>query len=171
MVSRTGVGFEFVLGPLESEIMEAAWALGRWASVGDVVEERVRRSAAAASYSTIKNVMANLYEKGHLRKRPAGKQNEQSAFQTPRWLPRRPTIEIARAVDGQHVDGKGFRRQARERSGDRTGVAMRMAPLDSSVWNDVPTMSVARLAAAEHRKGHRPWRRLRVHSQRRTCDL
>ena len=56
--------------------MEAAWALGNWASVGEVLEERERRGAATVSYSTIKNVMANLHEKGHLRKRPAGKQNE-----------------------------------------------------------------------------------------------
>ena len=76
MASRTGAGFDFVVGPLESEIMEAAWALGRWACVSEVLEERELRGAAPVSYSTIKNVMANLHEKGHLRKRPAGKQNE-----------------------------------------------------------------------------------------------
>ncbi|MEA2666901.1 MAG: hypothetical protein QOI11_3845, partial [Candidatus Eremiobacteraeota bacterium] len=42
MASRTGVGFDFVLGPLESEIMEAAWSLGRWACVADVIEARER---------------------------------------------------------------------------------------------------------------------------------
>jgi predicted transcriptional regulator len=76
MTSRTGAGFDFVVGPLESEILEAAWALGRWAPVSDVLEERERRGGTPVSYSTIKNVMANLHEKGHLRKRPAGKQNE-----------------------------------------------------------------------------------------------
>ncbi len=76
MATRTGVGFDFVLGPLESEIMEATWSLGRWASVGDVLEQRERAGGAPATYSTIKNVIANLHEKGHLRKRPAGKQNE-----------------------------------------------------------------------------------------------
>jgi BlaI family transcriptional regulator, penicillinase repressor len=96
MASRTGVGFDFVLGPLESEIMEAAWSLGRWASVGDVLEERERRGAPAATYSTIKNVMANLHEKSHLRKRPAGKQNE--------FVPALSREEFARRAVGRVVD-------------------------------------------------------------------
>jgi BlaI family penicillinase repressor len=96
MASRTGVGFDFVLGPLESEIMEAAWSLGRWASVGEVLEERERRGASAATYSTIKNVMANLHEKSHLRKRPAGKQNE--------FVPALSREEFARRAVGRVVD-------------------------------------------------------------------
>lgn len=95
MTSRVGVGFDFVLGPLESEIMEAAWSLGRWASVGDVLEQRERRGAPVATYSTIKNVMANLHEKGHLRKRPAGKQNE--------FVPALSRDEFARRAVGRVV--------------------------------------------------------------------
>jgi predicted transcriptional regulator len=96
MASRTGAGFDFVVGPLESEILEVAWALGRWASVGDVLEERERRGASTVSYSTIKNVMANLHEKGHLRKRPAGKQNE--------FIPALSREEFARRAVGRVVD-------------------------------------------------------------------
>ncbi len=96
MASRTGVGFDFVLGPLENEIMEAAWSLANWASVGDVVDQRMRRGAAAASYSTVKNVMANLHEKGHLRKRPAGKQNE--------FIPTLSREQFARRAVGRVVD-------------------------------------------------------------------
>ena len=96
MTSRTGVGFDFVLGPLESEIMEAVWSLGRWASVGDVLEQRERLGVRAGSYSTIKNVMANLHEKGHLRKRPAGKQNE--------FVPALSREEFARRAVGRVVD-------------------------------------------------------------------
>lgn len=96
MASRTGVGFDFVLGPLENEIMEATWSLGSWVSVGDVVERRMRRGAAAASYSTVKNVMANLHEKGHLRKRSAGKQNE--------FIPVLSREEFARRAVGRVVD-------------------------------------------------------------------
>ncbi len=96
MASRTGVGFDFVLGPLENEIMEAAWSLGNWASVGDVVDQRMRKGAAAASYSTVKNVMANLHEKGHLRKRPAGKQNE--------FIPTLSREQFARRAVGRVVD-------------------------------------------------------------------
>src|ERR1700681_4042117 len=96
MASRTGVGFDFVLGPLESEIMEAAWSAGRWVSVGDILEQRERLGAAAANYSTVKNVMANLHEKGHLRKRPAGKQNE--------FVPTLSRDEFARRAVGRVVD-------------------------------------------------------------------
>jgi BlaI family penicillinase repressor len=96
MASRTGAGFDFVVGPLESEILEVAWALGRWASVGDVLEERERRGASTVTYSTIKNVMANLHEKGHLRKRPAGKQNE--------FIPALSREEFARRAVGRVVD-------------------------------------------------------------------
>jgi predicted transcriptional regulator len=90
------VGFDFVLGPLESEIMEAAWSLGRWACVADVIEARERRGAPAANYSTVKNVMANLHGKGHLRKRPAGKQNE--------FIPALARDEFARRAVGRVVD-------------------------------------------------------------------
>jgi predicted transcriptional regulator len=96
MASRTGAGFDFVVGPLESEIMEAAWSLGRWASVADVIEERERLGAPAGTYSTVKNVMANLHEKGHLRKRPAGKQNE--------FIPTLSREEFALRAIGRVVD-------------------------------------------------------------------
>jgi BlaI family transcriptional regulator, penicillinase repressor len=96
MASRVGGGFDFVIGPLESEIMEAAWSLGRWACVGDVLEERERRGGAATTYSTVKNVMSNLHEKGHLRKRSAGKQNE--------FVPVVSREEFARRAVGRVVD-------------------------------------------------------------------
>ncbi len=96
MASGSGVGFDFVLGPLENELMEAAWSLDRWASVGDVLEQRERAGATPATYSTIKNVMANLHEKGHLRKRPAGKQNE--------FVPALSRDQFARRAVGRVVD-------------------------------------------------------------------
>jgi BlaI family penicillinase repressor len=96
MTTRAGVGFDFVLGPLENELMEAAWALGRWASVGDVLERREQAGCAPANYSTIKNVIANLHDKGHLRKRPAGKQNE--------FIPAVSRDEFARRAVGRVVD-------------------------------------------------------------------
>jgi predicted transcriptional regulator len=96
MTARSGVGFDFVLGPLESEIMEAAWSAGRWVSVGDILEERERLGAPAANYSTVKNVTANLHEKGHLRKRAAGKQNE--------FVPTLSRDDFARRAVGRVVD-------------------------------------------------------------------
>ena len=96
MASRSGVGFDFILGPLESEIMEAAWSLGGWASVADVLAARERTGAAHATYSTVKNVMANLHDKGHLQKRAAGKQNE--------FLPAVSRDAFARRAVGRVMD-------------------------------------------------------------------
>ncbi len=74
MATKRDPGFDFALGPLESEVMEIAWALGDWVTVADVVEERERRGTSSV-YSTVKAVMQNLHDKGHLKKRPQGKQN------------------------------------------------------------------------------------------------
>ncbi len=73
MVTKSA-GFGFVLGPLESEVMEDLWARGGWVTVSEVMAERERRGNELA-YSTIKAVMQNLHNKGHLKKRPDGKQN------------------------------------------------------------------------------------------------
>jgi predicted transcriptional regulator len=75
MTYKRAPGFDFALGPLESEVMEIAWALGDWVTVSEVVEERARRGTPSV-YSTVKAVMQNLHDKGHLEKRPQGKQNE-----------------------------------------------------------------------------------------------
>jgi predicted transcriptional regulator len=67
--------FDFALGPLESEVMEATWKLGGWVTIADVLEERERSGGSKLAYSTIKAVVSNLHDKGHLRKRSEGKQN------------------------------------------------------------------------------------------------
>ena len=67
--------FEFALGPLESEVMEAIWRLGDWVTIADVIQERERNGGSKLAYSTIKAVVTNLHDKGHLRKRSEGKQN------------------------------------------------------------------------------------------------
>jgi predicted transcriptional regulator len=75
MAASNTSSFDFALGPLESEAMEAAWNLGGWVTVSDVIEERERRGGTTLAYSTIKAVLTNLHTKGHLDKRSAGKQN------------------------------------------------------------------------------------------------
>jgi predicted transcriptional regulator len=67
--------FNFALGPLESEVMEATWKLGGWVTIAEVLEERERNGGSRLAYSTIKAVASNLHDKGHLRKRSEGKQN------------------------------------------------------------------------------------------------
>jgi predicted transcriptional regulator len=74
-MAAKSTGFDFVLGPLESEVMEDLWARGGWVTVSEVMETREQRGNELA-YSTIKAVMQNLHDKGHLKKRPDGKQNE-----------------------------------------------------------------------------------------------
>lgn len=88
-------GFDFILGPLESEVMEIVWALGGWVSVSDVLEERERRGKSSA-YSTVKAVMQNLHDKRHLRKRPHGKQNLFTPVLTREMFARRA---VGRVVD------------------------------------------------------------------------
>jgi predicted transcriptional regulator len=76
MPSVSDSKFEFALGPLESEVMEAAWRLGGgWVTIADVLDERERAGGSKLAYSTIKAVVSNLHDKGHLRKRSEGKQN------------------------------------------------------------------------------------------------
>lgn len=74
-VAPKNTSFDFVLGPLESEVMEAVWNLGGWVPVTEVLEERERRGGTQLAYSTIKAVLTNLHDKGHLEKRAEGKQN------------------------------------------------------------------------------------------------
>ena len=74
MAAARSSRFDFVLGPLESEVIEILWALGGWVTVAEVLQERERRGKSSA-YSTVKAVMQNLHDKGHLKKRPHGKQN------------------------------------------------------------------------------------------------
>jgi predicted transcriptional regulator len=75
MAAPKNSSFDFALGPLESEVIEAAWNLGGWVSVSEVLEERERRGGTTLAYSTIKAVLTNLHAKGHLEKRSEGKQN------------------------------------------------------------------------------------------------
>jgi predicted transcriptional regulator len=73
-----GRGNASVLGPLETRVMEEVWRHGDWISVSDLMP--VFRSKLA--YSTIKTILSNLAEKGHLRKRTAGRAGEFMAAST-----------------------------------------------------------------------------------------
>jgi predicted transcriptional regulator len=75
MAAPNNANFDFALGPLENEVIQAAWNLGGWVCVSDVLEERERRGGSRLAYSTIKAVLTNLHTKGHLEKRSEGKQN------------------------------------------------------------------------------------------------
>ncbi len=66
------------LGPLETEVMGALWQRGTWLPVSEI-HEALRSKQRDLSYSTVKTILNNLVEKGHLHKRSAGRPNEFSA--------------------------------------------------------------------------------------------
>ncbi len=75
---RVNEGTASLLGPLEAAVMDELWRRDGWSSVTDLMP--VFRSKLA--YSTIKTILNNLVDKGHLKKRSAGRANEFSAATT-----------------------------------------------------------------------------------------
>lgn len=63
-------GLERVLGSLESEVLEALWALGRPATAGEV--RRALCLKRPLSFNTVMTVMNRLVEKGLLAKEEGG---------------------------------------------------------------------------------------------------
>ena len=64
------------LGPLESRVMDAVWSLDAWSSTSEVAATlRYGRGEQPLAYTTIKTVLSNLAEKGHLAKKSAGRAN------------------------------------------------------------------------------------------------
>ena len=76
-----GKGSGLALGPLETKVMEAIWAHDGWVAISDI-HERFQKPKHELAYSTIKTIMTNLAEKGHLQKRSAGRANEFKSVQT-----------------------------------------------------------------------------------------
>ena len=69
---RSGLAAAF--GPLEAAVMDVVWTARAPVSVTDVLVEMSRRKKSLA-YSTIKTILTNLAEKGHLIKRADGRAN------------------------------------------------------------------------------------------------
>jgi len=76
-----GKGSGLVLGPLETEVMHTIWQSGGWVAVS-TIHGALARGKRQLAYSTTKTIMNNLAEKGHLRKRTAGRANEFCAVKT-----------------------------------------------------------------------------------------
>jgi predicted transcriptional regulator len=69
-------GAPSALGPLESRVMEVVWSRGGWSSVSEVMPHlKYARGEKPLAYTTVKTVLSNLAEKGHLAKRSAGRAN------------------------------------------------------------------------------------------------
>lgn len=71
-LNRDGVASP--LGPLEAGVMEVLWKLQEPTSVADVLSA-LKARGETLSYSTVKAVLNNLVEKGHVTKHSAGKSN------------------------------------------------------------------------------------------------
>jgi len=71
-------GSATVLGPLESAVMNAIWAIDAAATVGEVTEW-LDRAGQRIHYSSAKTTLNTLMEKGYLTKRPVGKANSFTA--------------------------------------------------------------------------------------------
>ncbi len=86
------------LGPLETPVMEELWRRGGWSSVADLMPIFRARFA----YSTIKTILNNLVEKGHLKKRSAGRANEFSAAVTRQAFEERIVADLVRPLVTQY---------------------------------------------------------------------
>lgn len=81
MFRLDGKGSGLALGPLETKVMDVIWSREGWVAVSDI-HETLTRGKSDFAYSTIKTIMTNLAEKGHLQKRAAGRANQFKAVQT-----------------------------------------------------------------------------------------
>lgn len=68
------VGSAAVLGPLESLVLNAVWAIDSPVTVGDVAEW-LKNAGQHVHYSSAKTTLNTLTEKGYLRKRSIGRAN------------------------------------------------------------------------------------------------
>ena len=71
-------GSAAVLGPLEAAVMNAVWAIGEPATVGDVAEW-LEQHGQKVHYSSAKTTLNTLTEKGYATKRSIGRANAFSA--------------------------------------------------------------------------------------------
>jgi len=92
-----------VLGPLESEIMEAVWAAQAPVSVGDVQEVLYKKKQKLA-YSTVKAVLTNLASKGYLRKKSEGRSNSFAATESKEQFKKKVVKEVLSSLLRDHRD-------------------------------------------------------------------
>ena len=64
------------LGPLEARVMDLVWSAEGWCSASDVAGRlQYARGEKPLAYTTVKTVLCNLADKGHLAKKSAGRAN------------------------------------------------------------------------------------------------
>jgi len=70
---KRGDDLDKLLGPLEAEIVRAAWTAGEPVSVRHLVDRLNQRRSPRLAYTTVMTVMNRLAEKGILRRRKQGR--------------------------------------------------------------------------------------------------
>lgn len=93
-----GRGIASALGPLETQIIEELWRRGGWMSVTDIMPA----FASKLTYSTVKTVLGNLVDKGHLKKRAAGRANEFATTITREAFEERVVADLVKPLIAQY---------------------------------------------------------------------
>lgn len=78
--------------------MEVIWQRGGWVSVSDVMPA----FDSTLAYSTIKTILSNLVDKGHLKKRSAGRANEFAAAITREAFEETVVADLVRPLIAQY---------------------------------------------------------------------
>jgi predicted transcriptional regulator len=72
-MAKPGDDLEKLLGPLEAEVVRAAWAAGGPVSVRDLLERVNASRSKPLAYTTVMTVMSRLTEKDVMRRRKEGR--------------------------------------------------------------------------------------------------
>jgi predicted transcriptional regulator len=72
-MAKPGDDLEKLLGPLEAEVVRAAWAAGEPVSVRDLLERVNAGRSQPLAYTTVMTVMSRLTDKDVLRRRREGR--------------------------------------------------------------------------------------------------
>ncbi len=72
-MARRGDDLEKLLGPLEADVVRAAWAIGEPATVRQLLERINQRRSPQLAYTTVMTVMNRLADKGVFRRHKQGR--------------------------------------------------------------------------------------------------
>ena len=72
-MAKRGDELEKLLGPLEADVVRAAWATGEPATVRQLLDRLNHRRSPRLAYTTVMTVMNRLAEKGILRRSKQGR--------------------------------------------------------------------------------------------------
>lgn len=101
MLLRLRKGEASILGPLETEVMEAVWDAAAPVTVADVHRALCGKRRNIA-YSTVKAVLTNLSDKGHLKKKQQGRSNSFAATRSRESFKERVVQSVLSSLIKEH---------------------------------------------------------------------